>query len=538
VTSLTFLRRAVAAGSILGAPALALAQQARPLSLDEAFRLAEPASESVRIAENNTLRARGQYYQARASVLPQVNTTLSFQRQLQNQFNAVTQRFSPAPDPNAPPDTSPPNPLAILFGAQNTVIWGLTASQPLFLDDRFRLAGQVARANQRVADLGLRTARAQLRFDIAQAYFDAAIADRLVAIAESSLVQTERTFRQTSLQRQVGSVAEYDLLRSRVARDGQRPLLIQAQRNRQSAVLRLQQLLDLPLSQPITLTTPIQDADMDGVLKVARLDNDARPSAGSGLRDVTVGSARTIQPRDTAPESRTAVQQADENITVLRGALKNAGLQRLPSFTLSTNYQRFGYPPVTANIPEFPNWTVSIGMSMPLWTSGRFTGEQMVARANLRDAEAQAKQGRELASLDAQLALQALDQAEAGWLASVGTEEQAERAAQIAEVRYANGISTQLELTDVRNLLIQSQANRLGAARDLQLARLRLTLLRDLPLGSGVNVQSSAGAGAPQGGAQQQGGAAGGAGGGTSAGASQGGTISTQTASQSGGGRP
>jgi hypothetical protein len=100
-----------------------------------------------------------------------------------------------------------------------------------------------------------------------------------------------------------------------------------------------------------------------------------------------------------------------------------------------------------------------------------------------------------------QLALRSLEQAEANWLASIGTEEQADKALRISEVRYTNGISTQLELSDIRNLLIQAQANRLTAARDLQLARLRLTLLRDLPLGSGGGTAGAAGG---AGGQQQQ----------------------------------
>ena len=46
------------------------------------------------------------------------------------------------------------------------------------------------------------------------------------------------------------------------------------------------------------------------------------------------------------------------------------------------------------------------------------------------------------------------------------------------------GLSTQLELTESRVLLQQARANRAQAARDFQVARLRLTLLKDLPLGS------------------------------------------------------
>jgi outer membrane protein TolC len=72
----------------------------------------------------------------------------------------------------------------------------------------------------------------------------------------------------------------------------------------------------------------------------------------------------------------------------------------------------------------------------------------------------------------------------AGWEASAGTEEQADRAYQIAEVRYREGISTQTELNDLRIQLAQAQANRAQAARDLQVARMRLALLPSLPLGA------------------------------------------------------
>jgi outer membrane protein TolC len=45
-------------------------------------------------------------------------------------------------------------------------------------------------------------------------------------------------------------------------------------------------------------------------------------------------------------------------------------------------------------------------------------------------------------------------------------------------------VSTQLELSDARLLLQQAQANRAQAARDLQVARARMALLPDLPIGA------------------------------------------------------
>ena len=487
-------------------PALSTAQQvspvaARALTLDEAFRLAEPSSDDVRIAQNAATRARGQYLQTRASVLPQLTASANYSHQIQNQFSAISKRFAQPPDPNAPPDTTTPafNPISILFASPNTITLGLQASQPLYLDGRFQLANRVAKANEDVYKYGLRTARAKLRYDIASAYFDAAIAEKFLQIAESTLVQTQRTLRQTTLQRQVGTVAEYDLLRSRVAVDAQRPLVIQAQQNRDIATLQLKQLLNLPLSEPLNLATPIQDADMDRALAASRLDNDARPAAGAGLAAaVTPGTMLKLNPRDTAPDSRAAVQQAQAALEVQKGALRQAQLQQVPVLNLTTNYQRLAYPSDANIIPRtladfYPAWTVALGFSVPIWTSGRITGDKLVARANVADAEARLHQGQRAASLDVQLALKSLEQSEANWLASIGTEEQADKALRIAEVRYTNGISTQLELSDIRNLLIQSQANRLSAAKALQLARLRITLLRDLPLGSGGGSATAAG---------------------------------------------
>ena len=47
--------------------------------------------------------------------------------------------------------------------------------------------------------------------------------------------------------------------------------------------------------------------------------------------------------------------------------------------------------------------------------------------------------------------------------------QQAARAYEIAELRYREGLSTQLELSDSRLLLAQAQVNRARAARDLQI---------------------------------------------------------------------
>jgi outer membrane protein TolC len=167
-------------------------------------------------------------------------------------------------------------------------------------------------------------------------------------------------------------------------------------------------------------------------------------------------------------------------------------------------YGRVAYP--QTGLPVWndfsTNWTVGVALQVPLFTGGRITGDVRVAQADLEEARYRLTQARELAQLDSYAAMARLEAAEASFAASAGTAQQAARAYQIAEIRYREGISTQVELSDSRILLEQASANRALAARDLAVARARVALLRDLPFGA-IGTPSSGAPAVPQQ-AQQQ----------------------------------
>jgi outer membrane protein TolC len=233
----------------------------------------------------------------------------------------------------------------------------------------------------------------------------------------------------------------------------------------------LKQLLNLPLDQPVRLTTEVDDQ-----------------SATTAALEL----AGFIS--DTAALNRATVRQAAEAIDAQRGLLRIARAQRFPSLSLTSQYGKVAFP--LSGLPgsgDFrTNWTVGVASQIPIFTGGRIKGEQMVAQANLREAEARFDQTRELAALDSRVAINNFMQARAAWQASLGTAEQASRAYSIAAVRYREGISTQLELNDSRILLEQAVANRALAARNLQVARVKLALLPDLPLQLGGAAQAQA----------------------------------------------
>jgi outer membrane protein len=432
------------------------AQQAGPvrrLSLDAAVTLAEPASEVVGIAQAGVQRARGGQAQARSIFFPQLSANASYTRTLKSQFEGA---FGSDTSSSGPDFSNLP------FGQANTYVFGLQGQWTLFNGLRNFAGASAAAAETRSAETGLTSQRAALLLTAAEYYYDALLADRLAAIAESTLAQTEATLRETQLGYDVGNRAEFDLLRARVSRDNAKPTVISQRAQRDIAYLRLKQLLGLPLTDSLELVTPLEDS----VLALPQ-------AAGAFSGDTTVGA-------------RAAVVQAEESVNAAEARLRAARGEILPAVVLQSTYNRYAYP--DNGVPEWnamrPDWNVVLGVQMPLFTGGRIKGSRDAARASLNDSRLRLRQAHEFAEIELRNARTTLAAAQASYDASTGTTQQAQRAYEIAQVRYREGISTQTELADSRLLLQQAQAQRAQAARTLQVARLRIALLRDLPLGA------------------------------------------------------
>jgi outer membrane protein TolC len=479
---------------------------ARRLSLEEALQLARPASEPVGLARAAVARARGEQYRARSELFPQLTGSASYSRLIKSQFEGFAtddNGSGPAqptscarffPDPSLPiaarvdslekslecvASLDPFGDLGSLpFGRANTYNLGLSLSQTLFAGGRVRGQLRAADAGRRSAEIGLTSADANLTLSVVETYFDAVLADQLATIAKSALDQADSTLRQTQLRREVGTAPEFDLLRARVTRDNQRAAAIQRESDRDLAHLRLKQLLELPSGDSLALVTALDDSALAGA-----------PSL----------TALLAAAPDTVAEHRAPVRQAVEAVNAREGLLKVARSQHLPSVALTSGYSRVAYPGDA--LPSWSsfltNWSVAVGLTLPIFTGGRIKGDKLVASADLDQARLQLRQTAEGAELDARSSSRQLRTATEALRASEGTAEQAERAYRIAEVRYAEGISTQNELLDARLALEVARGNRAQASRDAQVARVRMALIANLPLAGAGSILPAA-ARAPQ----------------------------------------
>jgi outer membrane protein TolC len=466
----------------------------RLLTLDDALALAEARSERMAIARAGVQRAEGEQTRAASDLFPHLSAFASYDRALASEFSGL---FQNSGQPCAPfiadPLGSVQERLSELeravdcgasgpvdgndgfedlpFGRRNTYRFNLSFSQNLYSGGRIGAQMAIARGALDTAEIALSSARAQLRLDVVSAYYDVALTGRLLEIAEATYEQADATYRETSLGYRAGSQPEFEVLRARVARDNQRPAVIRRGADRDIAMLRLKQLIEVPADEPITLTAPLDGSNL------------APPAAfAANLRP-----ALNLPP----PESpRAPVREAQAALDLRTASADAARAQRLPSITLTSSYGEVAYP--SDGLPAFAdfrrNWTVGVLFEVPILTGGRLSAEQAMARADVLEADARLQQARELARLDTLSSYEELRAATAQWEASTGTVQQATRAYEIAELRYREGVSTQLELSDSRLLLAQAQATRALAARDLQVARARVALLPDLPLESSPSI--------------------------------------------------
>lgn len=431
----------------------ALAAETRSLSLAEALDIADgEASESLTMARADLSGAEADLRSAMSYALPTVSASGSYQHTFQTEFEALFPEGS-----GFGGGTSP-------LGAANTYRVGFSASQVLYAGGSLKAGYQAADAARDSAALSVEQQRASIALNTIQAYYNAVLTERLYGIATDTLARAERTLADAQLGAEVGRTSEFEVLRAEVEVENQRVMVLRQQLQRDTARLMLCQALDLPSDTQIVLTSAL---DEDSSREVSRL-----AASHIGVSDDT---------RLELEKTQTLVSMAEAGV-----ALARAGA--LPSLAASGNYGWATFPSDLFPPPPGDDWydNVSVGLSLsvPIFGGGRNWAELQSAKAQLDATRALQDQMTELAELDRQQAQTLLAGAEAQYAATAATIDQAQRAYEIAEVRYNEGISPQGELADARLLLQQAEINRAVAQRDLLLARARIALLPALPLGS------------------------------------------------------
>jgi outer membrane protein TolC len=475
------------AAALLFLPAMLEAQRAATspapepvrLTLEDAVRRAVEDGEEVRLARAGVERARGQVTEAWSAALPELRASVTYQRTFASVFSGGGgPSVGPfAPDTSAPLDrrvryleqeysNALPRGLGQLFastpfGRENAYTAQLVLSQTLYQGGKVGAGLRGARAYERAARANLEETRRDAIYRTTRAYLNAQFAQRLLDIAEQGRALSAEQLRRVELQHRVGNTADYDLLRAQVELANQEPVVIAARNDRDLALLELRRLVNVPADVPLELTS--------GVL-----------ATGDSLPDVEFEAVRADL------ERRAAIEAAEATVAFRREVVRAYRGDRLPTLSFAMVYGGQAFPSGT-----FPgggdfrrDWNASLTLSMPLFDGRRTRGRTVQAQADLAEAELELGRARESVAIEVEQARSELERARALVAARRQTVAQAARAHHLASVRYANGITTALEVSDARLALQQAQVNEAAATRDyvLSLAALERALGRPVPV--------------------------------------------------------
>ncbi len=464
------LAASVALAAAFASSALAQRADTLALSLEDAISIAYRTSDESRLAVAQTQLAGAQFEVARATVLPQLRLNGTYSHVFQS-ARAVA--------------------VGSVFNQPNTYVANANLAQTLFQGGREIFAWRSARRLAAAARLTEGETKAQVALDVQRAYLLALYSDRALEIRAQSFTLAGARVTQIEQFASAGRAARYDVLRARVDRSNQEPLLRQAEEDRQLAVLDLKRILNLPPDRPLKLTTTI-GAQSVQLLLAASADTDSRV------------------------DDRPAVRAADLIARARHDAIAVARADYLPTVTASVTlgYQAFPFgnvlpalsgqrittdcvPPsadptrvcTTQNGGFFPDRSLNLIVSWPIFDGFRTKGNVDLARAQAEVADVQLLQQREAVTIEIARARADLVRARSTFAARQQNAAEANEAFQLASLRFNRGISTQLDVSDAQFALLTAQTDEARSTYDLYLASASLAraLGRPIPIPAGFN---------------------------------------------------
>ena len=469
----------ITSAGMAAAPTIAFAQN-RPvetatgdslsLSMEAALARALGQSQEVQLARSQIELANAQVTAARAAALPQLNGNINYTRTFASPFNTGGATFTLPDSLVFSPDSTasleerirylerraPSAGLggigslfgSLPFGQANSYVASVSGSQPLYAGGRVGTALRIADQYRDAARFGLTEQVADIELQTRAAYLRALLAGELERIAIAAVAQAEAFLAQERLRFESGVASELAVLRADVSLENLRPQLVQARNQVSLATLDLKRILDIPLRQPLRLTTPL-----------------TAPAAAE-IATARVESALLLS-------QRASVQVAERQVAIRQEQVKLARSGYLPSIDLRFNYGRQIFP---TQLFDFngqdwrTDFTATVGVSVPIFSGFRTRAEVQQAQITLDQERLRLVQLRENVQLQYEQALGEKLRAAAELEARARAVGQAQRVYDLTVLRYEQGLSTPLEVSEARLSLLQSRTNQAQAISDFHLA--------------------------------------------------------------------
>jgi outer membrane protein len=241
----------------------------------------------------------------------------------------------------------------------------------------------------------------------------------------------------------VGMASKFDLLRSDVQTANLKPPFIRARNGLSAAELGLKTLLGLDLKQPV---------EIKGELSAPLIQTDAEAQVAQALA------------------GRPEIAQLKYQQIIAAEMLKTAKAAYLPTLAVGGQYNYW------ANQLNFNRntwesyYSVNLVLSLPIFNGFVNSAKVAQSRAVIKQLEYSRQGLAEMVKFEVQQAVLNLQQARESLLSQERNVDQAQEAVRIAELNYAEGMATTLDVNSAQVALTQAKTNYSQALYDYALA--------------------------------------------------------------------
>lgn len=399
------------------------------IGLKEAIDIALLKNENYQIARKELEKADGQIMEAVAGALPQITGNFRYLKNWQVpvgvfQMNDETITFK--------------------FGTDNSYVADLTLTQPIYAGGRTFTALKIARTYKKMAGEIEESARQNLKVSVFENFYGAVLAAEIHRVNEESYGFARQNLEVVQNMYEQGVAAEYDFLRARVALANLEPEVIRSRNNKDVALSALKNVMGLEPNKEIE-----PDADFDSTLFI--------------MADLSKEEA-IIELKQNRPEIIISGYETKLRNQVV--SLSKADYKPSLMFSASLQYQaQFNRGSVFDK-----KWDRSLNsvliLTVPIFDSWRTPSKVKQARVEYAQSRLKEESIIKYLILDYDQSAGRYNESRKRLSAQGGAVELARRGLDIANLRYENGVGTQLEVSDARLALARAEINKAMAFHD------------------------------------------------------------------------
>jgi outer membrane protein TolC len=411
----------------------ALAQ--RQLTLDDAVSLGLQNDEKYLMAKEDLERASGQIREAWSGALPRIDFTGRYMRNIELPEIVV----------ELPEDAG--GDQTFKMGTNHDYSLALRLTQPIYLGGKIGGGLKVARYYESYAKQKLLQAQHDVVYEIKEEFFMAKLAGDAVRVYDDAVDAAELNYGNVKKLFDQGMASQFDLLRAEVELANLRPQLLKAGNDSEIAEINLKNRLGISDAEEITLSYEFDPADLSENL------------------DLESSLAYALENHPAISQQQYAVKSYDKLIGITKA-------DRMPQLELRSTFdyinQTNTFSPPGDSWTK--SWSASLVLSFPLFDGREVSGRVMQARADYNQARLLEQQIEENVLLAVRSAYASWQEAIASIQSQKRTIAQAEEGLRIANLRYENGVGTQLEVLAAQTANTQAKVNYINAVYDYELA--------------------------------------------------------------------